>query len=79
MTTRADPSPVVSELTVSQTSRQGLQSAMAQLEFRQSPRTTGVSPDTLRFRFDAPVDVQGVLISADIGPGGLALVEFAVG
>jgi hypothetical protein len=55
------------------TTRSVLQYAL----LRQDPRTTGVSPDTLRFRFDAPAVVLGVGVSVDIwGP---KLTEVVVG
>lgn len=44
-------------------------SVMGQLILSQEPRTSGPSPDSLRFRFGAPVEVTGVVISVDIhGP-----------
>lgn len=52
-------------------------SVMGQLVLEQAPRTSGPSPDSLRFRFDAPVEITGVLISVDIwGP---SLVEVVAG
>jgi hypothetical protein len=54
-----------------------LRSVMGQRTMYQAPRTSGPSPDTLRFRFDAPVEVVGMMLSVDIS--GPELVEFAVG
>jgi hypothetical protein len=51
--------------------------ALSYHEFTQSPATHGRSVDELRFVFDRPARVLGVLISVDIGQ--LTLVEFAVG
>lgn len=77
MTTVRDPEPRVVEVVVEPDDRDGMQSAIGQLIFRQDPRTTGVSPDTIHFRFTEPVDVYGVLVSVDVH--GLEIVEFAVG
>lgn len=79
MQTRVEPTPNAAQVRVEPDDRPGLRSIMGQLTFRQDARTTGVSPDTLRFRFDEPVRIMGVMVSADIGGRGLELVEFAVG
>lgn len=75
MTTVMEPEPVIVEQAVTVTS--GMQAVMGQTLFHQPARTTGVSPDTLRFTFDKDVELVGILVSADIR--NLALVEFAVG
>lgn len=50
---------------------------MGQLVLNQDARTAGPSPDSLRFRFDAPVEITGVVISVDIS--GPRLVEVVAG
>lgn len=75
MSTVRQPEPVVHMIPVRV--GDGMQSVMGQAMFRQPPRTTGVSPDTIRFTFDGPVDILGVLVSVDVHD--LPLVEFAVG
>jgi hypothetical protein len=52
-------------------------SVMGQLTVRQAPYTSGPSADSLRFRFDAPVEVTGILVSIDIS--GPHLVELVAG
>ncbi len=76
MSTELDPEPVIHEVTV-QAGGVGMQSVMGQGTFRQHARTTGVSRDTLRFTFDRPVEVVGVLVSVDIR--GMSITEVVVG
>lgn len=52
-------------------------SVMGQVMMHQEARTSGPSPDSLRFRFDAPVEITGVMVSVDIS--GPTLVEVAAG
>lgn len=51
---------------------------LAYHSFTQASATQGRSPDELRFVFDRPAAIRGVLISVDI-PTSFFLAEFAVG
>ena len=55
-----------------------LRSVMGQRIQYQEPRTSGPSPDTLRFVFDRPARIVGVTISVDLWPT-FDLAEWAVG
>lgn len=55
-----------------------LRSVMGQRIQSQEPRTSGPSPDTLRFVFDAPARIVGVRISVDVWRP-LTLAEWAIG
>lgn len=54
-----------------------LRSFMGQWVLAQDARTSGPSPDSLRFTFDAPAHIVGIVVSVDIS--GMPLVEVVAG
>ena len=56
----------------------GMHSRMIQQLFHQQARVSGISPDEMNIRFDAPVEIQGILMSVDCWKS-TRLVELAAG